>query len=307
MLESMNDTERYEAILRRDRACDERFVYAVRTTGVYCRPSCASRRPLERNVCYFESGAAAQSAGFRACKRCGPGVAATIDERIVNACRLLDAAEEPLTLERLGELVGLSPTYLQRRFTREIGLSPHRYAQRGRERYVREGGHGKTISYAVVPSKLGCVLVAATQRGICRVDLAEGERELIARLHDAFRFATFVRAEDALESATSRIIAYLDADGPWPLLPVDVRATAFQLRVWEALRALAPGTTMHYGELARALGSPGAARAVARACASNPIALLIPCHRIVPQSGGVGGYRWGPERKRALLERERTG
>jgi AraC family transcriptional regulator, regulatory protein of adaptative response / methylated-DNA-[protein]-cysteine methyltransferase len=282
--------------------------YGVRTTGIYCRAGCKSRRPLQRNVRYFATAADARAAGFRACKRCRPDDAPTIDERIAHACRILDASADPLTLAELGERVGLSPGHLQRRFTAVFGMSPHRYAKLARkERYdvPRKGGKGLTVRYAIVDSALGRVLVAATQRGIARVDIGERDGTLEHRLRDAFPSANFERSEDRLESATSRIVAYLANEGPWPLLPIDVRATAFQMRVWDALRDIAPGRTMEYGQLARAIGSPSAARAVARAVATNPIALLIPCHRIVPASGGTGGYRWGAQRKERLLQLER--
>ena len=281
--------------------------YGVRTTGVYCRTGCKSRRPLARNVRYFATTAEARAEGFRACKRCRPDDVAGIDERIAQACRILDTAGEAVSLAELGERVGLSPGHLQRRFTAVIGMSPHRYAKLAREeRYdvPRKGGKGLRVTYAIVDSALGSVLVAATQRGICRVDIGERVRTLEQRLREAFPSAQFERSDDRLESATSRIVAYLANQGPWPLLPLDVRATAFQMRVWDALRDIAPGQTMEYGQLARAIGSPSAARAVARAVATNPIALLIPCHRIVPASGGVGGYRWGARRKERLLQLE---
>jgi AraC family transcriptional regulator, regulatory protein of adaptative response / methylated-DNA-[protein]-cysteine methyltransferase len=281
--------------------------YGVRTTGIYCRAGCKSRRPLPQNVRHFATTADARAAGFRACKRCRPDDAVAIDERIAHACRILDSAPEAVTLAELGARVGYSPAHLQRRFSAVVGMSPHRYAKLAREeRYElpRNGGKGLTVTYAIVASTLGRVLVAATQRGICRVDIAERDRALEQRLRGAFPSAQLERGEDRLESATSRIVAYLANEGPWPLLPIDVRATAFQMRVWDALRDIAPGQTMEYGQLARAIGSPSAARAVARAVATNPIALLIPCHRIVPASGGVGGYRWGPRRKERLLQLE---
>jgi AraC family transcriptional regulator of adaptative response/methylated-DNA-[protein]-cysteine methyltransferase len=283
--------------------------YGVTTTHIYCRTGCASRRPLPRNVRFFTDVQSARDAGFRACKRCRPDEAPAIDERIVRVCRLLDAADDRLTLTQLGEAVGLSPAHLQRHFTRTIGISPHVYGKLARdERFERPrgGGKGKQIAYAIVASSLGRVLVAATPRGVCRVDIDERDAALEQRLREAFPSANFERSDDRLESATSRIVAYLANEGPWPSLPLDVRATAFQLRVWEALRAIAPGKTMRYVELARAIGSPTAARAVARACARNPIALLIPCHRIVPARGGAGGYRWGAQRKEQLLEIERV-
>ncbi|HTU70640.1 MAG TPA: methylated-DNA--[protein]-cysteine S-methyltransferase [Candidatus Baltobacteraceae bacterium] len=321
-------------------------IYAVITTGIYCRRGCPSRTPLAQNVRSFENAQSAREAGFRPCRRCRPDEQPALDERILHACRLLDSADEPLTLARLAQAVGLSPAHLQRTFTKVIGLSPRRYARLRREERLRrlihaapsitaaiydagygssttaydrvparlgmtpstlrDRGRGETIHYAIVDSTLGRVLVASTERGICRVDIGERDDELIARLSEAFASARLERTEDALESATSRIVAYLANERPWPLLPIDVRGTAFQTRVWEALRTLTPGNTIQYAELARAIGSKSAARAVARACAANPVALLIPCHRVVPARGGVGGYRWKPERKRALLELERA-
>jgi len=232
-----------------------------------------------------------------------------VDERIVQACRLIDGSNDTLTLEELGRHVGLSKGHLQRAFTRAIGMSPKRYAKLAREErhdVPSRGGKGLTVAYAIVPSSLGHVLVAATKRGICRVDIDTNERTLEKRLRDAFPSATLEHQDHELESATSRIVSFIANDGPWPLLPIDVRATAFQMRVWEALRSVAPGKTASYGDIARAIGSPNAARAVARACATNPIALLIPCHRIVPATGGSGGYRWGVRRKDRLLANERA-
>lgn len=284
-------------------------IYAVRTTGIYCRAGCKSRPPLQRNVRYFATTADARAAGFRACKRCRPDEDGAVDQRIAHACRILDTAPEAVTLAELGARVGYSPAHLQRRFTAIVGMSPHRYGKLARdERYElpRKGGKGLIVTYAIVASTLGRVLVAATQRGICRVDIAERDRILEQRMREAFPAAGLERSDDRLESATSRIVAYLANEGPWPLLPIDVRATAFQMRVWDALRDIAPGQTMAYGQLARAIGSPSAARAVARAVAANPIALLIPCHRIVPARGGVGGYCWGARRKERLLQLERS-
>jgi AraC family transcriptional regulator, regulatory protein of adaptative response / methylated-DNA-[protein]-cysteine methyltransferase len=282
--------------------------YGVTTTGIYCRSGCASRKPLARNVRFFNDVQSARAAGLRACKRCRPDEVAAVDARIVQACRFLDDAAERIPLNELGRRVGLSPGYLQRLFTRTIGISPRAYAKLARDdRFERPrgGGKGKRVTYAIVDSALGRVLVAATSRGICRVDLGGGDPALERRLRETFPAAHIERSDDRLESTTSRIVSYLANEGPWPQLPLDVRSTAFAMRVWEALRAVAPGKTMHYGELARAIGSPSAARAVARACAANPVALLIPCHRIVPAAGGVGGYRWGPQRKKRLLDLER--
>ena len=337
----------YDALSQRDQAFDGVFVYAVTTTGVYCRPTCKSRRPLERNVRFFADTAAARAAGFRACKRCRPDDAGydAQPEWLAEACRVLDEAEEAPTLDELAAAVGVSRAHLQRTFTRAVGVSPHRYAATLRERRLRtalrggatvsdatyesgfgsssrvyesaagtigmtpakyrRGAAGMTVAYGIVGSALGPVLVAATDRGICHVALGDDEVALERDLRASFPHASLDRADDRVESATSALVRYLAAAGPWPQLPLDVRATAFQARVWEALTHIAPGATTTYGELARALGDPNATRAVARACATNPVALLIPCHRVIAKNGDMRGYRWGVDRKSRLLDIER--
>lgn len=321
--------------------------YAVTTTGIYCRTGCKSRPPLAKNVRRFKTAALARAAGFRPCKRCKPDdERAALDARLATVCRAIEAADEPPTLKELAALVDLSEAHLQRRFKAAIGVSPRAYAATLRkERLRRElrtgrrvtdavydagfasqsqvyedaaglgmtpsqfrsGGADAEIVYAIVRSVLGDVLVAATGRGVCRVDIDDDRRALERRLREEFPKARLRREDDGLASTTSLIVAYVAGEGPWPRLPVAVRATAFQGRVWEALRAIAPGSTMTYTQLAAAIGSPRAARAVARACATNPIALLVPCHRILPSAGGVGGYRWEARRKERLLELERGG
>lgn len=337
----------YQALVRRDPAFEGTFLYGVRTTGVYCRSTCKSRRPLERNVEFFTGAEAAHAAGYRACKRCRPDAAAPPAEAawIPAACRLLEDAGERLTLDQLAARVGVSRAHLQRSFTKATGVSPRRYAAAVRERRFRaqlrggssvtaatyESGFGSgsrvyeaatasmgmtpgryrngaahaTIVYAIVSSALGLVLIAATERGICFVALDAAVAPLERALRAEFPAATLLREDDRLESAASAIVRYLASDGPWPELPLDVRATAFQTRVWDALRRLAPGTTTTYGDLARILGDPRATRAVARACATNPVSLLIPCHRVVGKDGGLHGYRWGLERKAQLIALER--
>ncbi|HUA08851.1 MAG TPA: methylated-DNA--[protein]-cysteine S-methyltransferase [Candidatus Acidoferrales bacterium] len=283
--------------------------YGVSTTRIYCRTGCKSRRPLARNVRHFANVEDARAAGYRACKRCRPDEVATIHDRVLEACRVLRDAGERMTLAQLGARVGLSPSHLQRLFTQTIGISPRAYAKLAREDlYERPRGDrpGSSVRYAIVDSTLGRVLVAVGPRGVCRVDIDDDDRALERRLRETFPHACVERNDERLTSAASSIVAYLARQGPWPLLPLDVRATSFQLRVWDALRKIRPGATMEYAELARAIGSPSAARAVARACASNPVALLIPCHRIFPAAGGTGGYRWGPRRKARLLELERS-
>lgn len=336
--------EYYAALCSRDGRYDGVFYYGVRTTGVYCRPVCKSRRPLPHNVEFFTDPGAARAAGYRACKRCRPDrETAGIDERFVRVCRAIEEAEEAPRLAALAQLVGMSPAHLQRAFKAAVGVSPRTYAAHVRERRFRTGlrrgasvtsalydaGFGSAsqlygsqrlgmspsafrrgaaatrIAYAIVPTALGEVLVAATPRGVCRVDLDAEAATLERRLREEYPKAELVRADEGLASTTSLLVAYLAGAQPWPRLPLDVRATAFQSRVWDALRALEPGTTTSYGELARALGDPNAVRAVARACASNPVALLIPCHRVLGKSGASTGYRWGLERKRKLLALER--
>jgi AraC family transcriptional regulator of adaptative response/methylated-DNA-[protein]-cysteine methyltransferase len=339
----------YAALVRRDRAFDGLFWYGVRTTGVYCRPVCASRQPLERNVAFFSDPASARAAGFRPCKRCRPDEAAGSSAApwLAGVRAALDASDERLTLDQLAARVGVSRAHLQRTFRAAFGVSPRAYAAAAREQRLRErlragadvidaafasgygsgsrvydaaattlgvtparyraGGAGATIAFGIVASPLGFVIVAMTERGVAHVALGDDAAALERGLRAEFPAAAIERAEDRVESATSALVRYLAAEGPWPALSLDVRATAFQTRVWDALRRLAPGTTTSYGELARALGNPRATRAVARACATNPVALLIPCHRVIGNDGALRGYRWGLERKRRLLDLERTG
>ena len=326
---SANDPARWAAVLRREAGAA--FVYAVSTTGVFCRPDCGSRRPLRRHVRFFDRPADALREGYRACKRCGP------DARIARLCAYLrEHAAEPLRLLDLARRAGLSPSHLQRVFTRATGVSPRAFVKACRLRrfrtelrrgsvldalgqagfastsrahgalgmtpraYRREGA-GEEIRYASAPSPLGRLVVAATSRGICAVNLGGG----VAELRREFPRARLRRDEGTLHDALRALLAYVDGRQPRLDLPMDVRATAFQARVWEALRAVPYGRTTTYAALARALGLPRAARAVARAVASNRLALLIPCHRVVRSDGGVGGFRWGTSRKRRLLQGER--
>lgn len=336
----------YDALIRRDPTFDDRFRYGVRTTGVFCRPTCKSRRPLQRNVELFADAAAARAAGYRACKRCRPDELARPEAPawVAAACRALEDADGPLPLETLAAQVGVSRAHLQRGFTKATGVSPRGYAAALRERRLRtalrdgasvadaaygsgfgsgsrlyenaparlgmtpaafrRGAPGTGITYAIVDASLGKVLIAATGRGICFVALDARASVLERALRAEFPAAMLERADDRLASAASKVVRYLSAEGPLPDLPLDVRATAFQARVWEALRGIAAGTTTTYGDLARALGDPNATRAVARACATNPVSLLIPCHRVTGSDGTLRGYRWGVARKRALLALE---
>jgi AraC family transcriptional regulator, regulatory protein of adaptative response / methylated-DNA-[protein]-cysteine methyltransferase len=339
----------WEAVVRHDRRYDGRFVYAVRTTGVYCRPSCASRRPNRRNVRFFADPTAAEAGGFRACRRCRPRAVAAEDAdlRAVRlASRTLDARlDAPPTLAELGSEVGLSPWHLQRVFKRVVGVSPREWVEArrmerlksglregqtvsravygagygsGRPVYertrsplgmtpatYRRGGRGLAIRYAVVPSPLGRLLVAATERGVCSVRLGETDSELEAGLHAEFPEARLSADPEGLGAWAHEIVRHLEGETPRVDVPVDVRATAFQWRVWNALRTIPPGQTRSYAEVAQAVGAPRGARAVAQACAANPVALVVPCHRVVRGDGDLGGYKWGSRRKVVLLEQER--
>lgn len=344
----MREEEYWQAVLRRDGSYDGRFVYAVRSTGIYCRPSCPARRPRRELVEFFALPEEAERAGYRACRRCGPNGAAPAEPNLdlVGAiCRYLDEAHEPApTLADLGRRFGLSPSHLQRTFKRIVGVSPRQYAAARRlERFkghlqqgapvtqalyeagyesashvygqdarrlgmaparYRRGGVGMQIAYSVAPCPLGQLLLAATEAGVCAVKLGDSEAALEEALRAEYPAAAIRRDDARLGPWLAAILAHLDGARPHLDLPLDVRATAFQERVWQALRAIPYGSTRSYGEVAAAIGMPSAARAVARACAANPVALLIPCHRVIREGGGLGGYRWGIERKRALLEAE---
>lgn len=348
----MTDQARlWRAVLERDRRFDGQFVFAVRTTGVYCRPSCPARRPRREHVLFFTRPEEAERAGFRPCRRCHPHQARPPEpnlELVERVCRALEGWEGELpTLRELAQQFAVSPFHLYRTFKRITGVTPRQYADaRRQERFrhelrnggsvtgalfgagygtssslyegvamalgmtpstYRRGGSGAAIVYSVVPCPLGYLLVAATERGICAVRLGDTESELADALRREFPAARLERDEAALGRWVQELLDYLEGNQPHLDLPLDVRATAFQRRVWEALRAIPRGSTRSYREIAEAIGQPTAARAVARACAANPVALVVPCHRVVREDGRLGGYRWGIERKRALLELERRG
>ena len=349
LVSTLDPTSQWRIVLARDRRYDGDFVYAVRSTGIYCRPSCPSRRPRRTMVRFFPIPEAAEAAGFRACRRCHPGRLRPHDPAVAlvrDLCRAIDAQPDgPADLASLGRRVGRSPHQVLRAFRRVLGVSPREYrdAQRvGRlksslkERHhvspaiyeagfgsssrvyeraagalgmtpatYARGGRGATIGYSVVASPLGTLLVAATERGICKVSLGDSTTALERDLRREFPAARIGRDSGKLASWVRHILAHLEGSEPHLELPLDIRATAFQQKVWGALRKIPYGSTRSYQDVARAIGSPSATRAVARACATNPVALVIPCHRVVREDGNVGGYRWGIDRKRQLLERER--
>ena len=345
----VNADQAWEAVLNRDRRGDGRFVYAVSSTHVYCRPSCPSRRPTRHHVTFFDSPQRAEAAGYRACLRCRPQSPAgsEAEERVARARRYLDDhADEPIPLRRLAAHVGLSPFHVQRAFTRVVGLSPKAYQdakrmarftaslQRGASvtnatyeagfgsssrlyarvqadlgmtpSAFRSGGKGVTLRYTTVPTAVGRLLVAVTERGIAAVSLGETEAALVTALHHDYPKAVLRRDRKGLEKQICYFFTCLDGSAAVDHLPLDVKATAFQRKVWQALQQIPRGQTRSYQEVARAIGHPTAARAVARACAGNPIAVAIPCHRVVRADGPLAGYRWGLERKQRLLARERT-
>jgi len=342
---SRADAGRWTAVLERDATADGRFVYAVASTRIYCRPSCPSRRPNRRQVSFFPTPDAAEAEGYRACRRCHPRDLETDSvRRVREAQRYLDRhLDETVTLDRLGRAVGLSPYHLQRTFKRLTGMSPRAYAGARRMERMKaglkagetvsratydagysspsraydhsrrrlgmtpgsyqRGGRGVRIRLTTVDTALGTVLVAATDRGLCSVTIGASAAGLEAGLRREFPAAQIERADDELRAWAGAVVARLAGDEA-ERLPLDVRGTAFQWQVWNALQQIPRGDTRSYVEIARDLGRPTAARAVARACASNRLAVVIPCHRVVREDGGLGGYRWGIERKRELLESE---
>jgi AraC family transcriptional regulator of adaptative response/methylated-DNA-[protein]-cysteine methyltransferase len=293
----MQDTERWAAVLARDRTSN--FFYAVQTTGIYCRPSCPSRRPSASAVTYFDTTADAERAGFRPCLRCTPRGPERRSHLVNDVCRFIDAnIERRITLAELSEFAGLSPFHLQREFKSELGISPREYADaRSRQLMPDSRRTGEIIRYATAESVLGPMLVAETDRGICAVTFGD---DLVGWLKQQFPAARLQRAElpDAVHALTQAM------RGEAVKLPLDIRATAFQHKIWQHLRTIPRGRTATYEELAAAAGQPTAVRAAARACATNRIAVAIPCHRVIRKDGALGGYRWGIDRKRRLLELE---
>ncbi len=344
---ALNPQQCWRAVVARDEHMDGAFVYAVRSTGIYCRPSCPSRRAGRAQVVFFALPEAAERSGFRPCRRCQPhkaphGPQAELVERV---CRQIEAnLEGPRGLAALGAEMGMSPYHLQRTFKRLMGITPRQYADAHRlsvlkrrlrkgddvttamyeagygsssrlyerapallgmtpGRY-RRGGQGMRIGYTLADSPLGRLLLAGTARGVCAVYLGDSDGRIEAELKHEYPRAEIRRDPNGLRAWAAALLNHLKGREPQLELPVDVQATAFQCRVWQALRAIPYGTTRSYSEIARAIGRPKAVRAVARACATNPASVVIPCHRVVREDGHLGGYRWGLERKRALLEGE---
>jgi AraC family transcriptional regulator of adaptative response/methylated-DNA-[protein]-cysteine methyltransferase len=345
----LSQDDRWQALVERDlQACGE-FVYGVLTTGVYCQPTCASRRPKRDNVRFFETAKEAEQAGFRPCKRCRPETPDWKPPRIrtvLKACKMIDEAETPPSLEDLAHASGLSAFHFQRLFRKIVGVTPKQYAMQKRSNRIRNhlrdrstiteamyhagfgsssrfyekatatlgmnpstyknGAQDKQIRFAIVPCFLGLVLVAATAQGICAIDFGDTAEALKEDLHRRFPKAVFQDPDQEFAVMIARILDFLEDPRRGRLdLPLDVRGTAFQRRVWLALQEIPSGDIVSYTDIASRIGKPKAARAVAQACAANPMAVVIPCHRVVRGDGDLAGYRWGVERKRVLLERER--
>lgn len=343
---TLNDP-RWAAIVAHDGAADGAFFYSVKTTGVYCRPSCGARAPRPENVEFHPSTAAAEQAGFRPCRRCRPDEPPLAERQaalVAGLCRLIDAADSSPSLQQLAEHAGLSVHHLHRLFKRHIGLTPKAYAEAERARRLREGlaqgssvteavyaagfnssgrfyeqsdrmlgmtprryragGQQAEIRFAIGQCSLGAILVAASERGICAILLGDDPEVLVRDLQDRFPQASLIGGDAGFEQWVAEVVGLVEAPGIGLNLPLDIRGTAFQQRVWQALSDIPLGQTASYAEIARRIGAPKAIRAVAGACAANALAVAIPCHRVVRTDGGLSGYRWGVERKRALLARE---
>lgn len=338
---------RWSAIVGRDRSADGSFYYSVRSTGVYCRPSCAARLANPKNVRFHASPAEAEAEGFRPCKRCRPDQpplevqhAATV----TRACRQIEAAETAPTLDQLAKAAGLSPHHFHRVFKAVTGLTPKAYATAHRGQRLREGlggdatvteaiydagfnassrfyetsdallgmtptryragGAGAQIHFAIGQCSLGAILVARSDKGVCAILMGDDPAALLTDLQDRFPKAALVGGDAGFEALVARVVGLVEAPNVGLDLPLDVRGTAFQQRVWQALRAIPSGQTASYADIAASIGAPKAVRAVAQACAANALAIAIPCHRVVRSDGALSGYRWGVERKRILLDRE---
>lgn len=343
---TLNDP-RWQQVLARDAHADGQFYYAVKTTGVYCRPSCAARPARPENVTFYPSTEAAEAAGFRACKRCKPKQASlheTQAAKVATACRIIQKAEVVPSLADLAEAVGLSPFHFHRLFKSMTGLTPKAYATAHKSRMMRQkldgrmkvtdaiyeagfgsnsrfyasasqtlgmkplayakGGANTFIHFALAECALGSLLVATTEKGVCAIAMGDDPEVLLHDLQDRFPHAQLIGGDAAFEALVAKVIGMIETPKLGLELPLDVQGTAFQQRVWQALREIPSGQTATYAEIARKLGMPKAVRAVASACAANTIAVAIPCHRVIRQDGALSGYRWGIARKQALLDRE---
>lgn len=347
-ISSANTDVFWQAVEKKDARFNGTFFFAVRTTGIYCKPSCAARTPKRQNVAFFDTPKLAENNGFRACQRCKPNLVSEVDPQVemtLKVCQLIeDNLEQGASLEFLGEKTGMSPHHLQRTFKSILGITPKQYAtalkvknfkeqvQRGEDvtgamydagfgssralyekaadnlgmtpAAYKSKGKGMNITYTVADCDLGKMLVATTERGICSVTFGDTEKALVGNLEKEFAAAEIGKDKSGLNEAVTAILRLLDGKEKRFTLPLDVQATAFQLQVWEALKKIPYGETRSYKQVAESLGRPSAVRAVARACATNPVALITPCHRVVRENGDLSGYRWGIERKQEILDKE---
>ncbi len=345
---SANDA-RWQAVVNRDAHFDEQFVFAVKTTGIYCRPSCPARRPRHENTAFFDTPTEAEQAGFRPCLRCCPDAESPAARRlsaIAQACTIIETAETPPALAELAAAVGLSASHFHRQFKVLTGVTPKQYAAGKRLRHLqkklsadhsvtdaiyaagygsasrvyessektlgmlpskyRSGGEDQSIRFTIAESPLGLLLVAATDKGVCCIEIGDSRKALEQSLQQRFPAASLAEDKADLRCAVAAIITFINTPGDGLQLPLDIQGTAFQQRVWKALQEIPPGVTASYKELAAAIGKPTAQRAVAQACGANKLALAIPCHRVVRANGELGGYRWGVNTKERLLEREKS-
>lgn len=345
----INEANRWNALIRREQVAEDAFFYAVKTTGVFCRPGCSSRLPKRENVEFFDTCEEAERAGYRPCKRCKPDSAAPQErllELIIQACRSIEQSVTPPTLDKLAAEADLSPWHFHRLFRKTVGITPKQYGaslqgQRFRNSLKTEksvtaaiydagfsssgraydnarnrlamapstylnGSTGLTIRYGVARCFLGWIIVAAIDRGVCAIEFGDDPETLRTQVQACFPKAQFKEADSEFASVIEQVVAFIEAPGAAIDLPLDIQGTAFQERVWHALRQVPPGSTISYADLAERIGAPEAVRAVAQACAANKLAVAVPCHRVVRSDGKLSGYRWGVERKHVLLIRERS-
>ncbi len=346
---ALSDDERWKAVLSRNDSFDGAFVFAVRSTRIYCRPSCPARRPTKERVTFFPGSIEAEQSGFRPCQRCQPREAgpSSKDKLVDHICKYIEAnLSHKLTLAILSREVGLSPFHFQRTFKRVLGVSPRQYVEARRlarmKRFLRSGetvnnslynagfssrsrvyenvrggfgvnpgefrrgGEGLQIRYSIIDSPLGRLLVAATDRGVCGVCIGDSDEFVERSLAEDYPSAVLIRNDQGMEEWTGAFAKYFDGEHLALNVPLDVKATAFQSRVWKIIQSIPFGKTTTYSQIAKELGEPEASRAVARACATNPVALVIPCHRVIGKDGNLRGYRWGKRRKQTLLRLEQT-
>jgi AraC family transcriptional regulator, regulatory protein of adaptative response / methylated-DNA-[protein]-cysteine methyltransferase len=338
---------RWASVVARDKESDGSFFFSVKTTGVYCRPSCGARQPRPENVQFYKTTEEAEAAGFRPCKRCRPAglsLTARNNAKIAKACRLIERAGQPVALESLAKSIGMSPYHFHRTFKAVTGLTPAEYAKAQRSDRMRKtltggntvteaiydagygsssrfyeganevlgmtassfkkGGAGAELHFAIAECSLGSILVAQSERGVCAVLIGDDPERLVRELQDQFPKAVLRGDEKGFEDTVAKVIALIESPATELDLPLDIRGTAFQRRVWKALQQIPVGSTATYADIARKIHAPKAVRAVAQACASNALAVAIPCHRVIRSDGALSGYRWGVERKRTLLDRE---